>query len=71
VELLNEGGDYGSIIQRSTETSSKGQGHRIDWLNIKLSKVCVRTSLYVPPEMHTEKRVWERYKGDIKDSRIF
>lgn len=53
VELVNDGGDYGSIKQCSTETSSKGQGRCIDWLNIKLSKVCARVSLYASREMCT------------------
>ncbi len=55
VELVNDGGGYGvNKTALSTETSSQGQGHYIDWLNIKLSRVCVCVS-YVPPEMHTEK----------------
>lgn len=62
VELVNDGGDYGSIKQCSTETSSKGQGRCIDWLNIKLSKVCVCASLYVPPEKSVQRRKVQRLK---------
>lgn len=42
-------GNYGSIKQRTIETHSKGQGHGIDWLNIKLTGSCVCV-FYVPPE---------------------
>ncbi len=49
------GGLWVNKTALSTETSSQGQGHYIDWLNIKLSRVCVCVSLCASRDAHREK----------------